>query len=125
MHGMGSGPTSGASMNSFTAHTERHDYLAWKFQHAIDNDDAEKFDVLSLHTGGWYEVQPKSTDFNADTALSVRLATPAPLRRSYIHAGCIPGDNFVPESVVHGCRAMPPKGPPSFLSAMSHYPYSR
>ncbi|KAK3249425.1 hypothetical protein CYMTET_41145 [Cymbomonas tetramitiformis] len=53
MHGMGSGPTSGASMNSFTAHTERHDYLAWKFQHAIDNDDAEKFDVLSLHTGGW------------------------------------------------------------------------
>eukprot|EP00854_Cymbomonas_tetramitiformis_P001266 gene1266-1849_t len=27
----------------------------------------------------------------------------------------IPDDNFVPESVVHGCRDMTPKEPPSFV----------
>ncbi|KAK3243068.1 hypothetical protein CYMTET_47262 [Cymbomonas tetramitiformis] len=77
------------------------------------------------------EVQPKFAEFLAGTDLySASLATPAPLQLSYmqdagadtvsVHDGNatsedIPDDNFVQESVVHGCRAMPPKGPPSFF----------
>ncbi|KAK3279204.1 hypothetical protein CYMTET_12902 [Cymbomonas tetramitiformis] len=52
--GARSGPTSApCNMNSFTEEIDKHDYLAARFQHAIDNDNAEElFDALCILAPG-------------------------------------------------------------------------
>ncbi|KAK3248471.1 hypothetical protein CYMTET_42069 [Cymbomonas tetramitiformis] len=149
-----------------TATIRTRGYLASKFQRAIENDDAEKFDALCVLTGGkpemifdisdcsfcmddgecvttarrnrvHQEVQPTIADFlacrydplgkpqhRARTAPSSLHAvymqdasadTGQCGRRQRHVRGHIPDDDSVQKSVVHGCRAMPPKGPPSFV----------
>ncbi|KAK3270879.1 hypothetical protein CYMTET_20741 [Cymbomonas tetramitiformis] len=43
-------------MNSFTEEIDKHDDLTARFQHAIDNDDAEEFEALCVLAGGKPEI---------------------------------------------------------------------